>query len=502
MTTTVSTQLDTITCLLTLLILSLGASGWWYPHLARFLEYWYHRNIQKGPSSFTHALHVTKGQKIVRLGRNEFSITDPALVGSIYGDKTFRKSDHYAAFDVGGQVSLFSVRDEEEHGRRVKAVRGLFRAAEVARREDLIRDNVGRTIACIADIVAAAAASGTRSRGEGLNVLSLMRGYAVETISQFALGTRYLGPKDLSVLEVGHQFGLVLDDINNSVQFGRSQAWIVQQYDRFMDWYRLIRNARSADSDEAGARRRELEDAHAQYTEYCHTLAQQTARTDDAEYKTRLEIVGLSEAAVHAEISDLLFAGTDSTATTLSTALWYIYRDDTILERVRDDLEYVEDGQLATRPYLNAVLDEALRLAQPVPRRLPRVVPHNKDMFYAEDKHDDDWQKILPAGAIVGIAAYSLHRDPVFDDAEVFRPERWLQNDPQKRERMRSCFVPFGRGHRACIGQELARSEMRLVLRGIVEAFDGRSVGERPTYVDNFNASILGSNVSIHFKKR
>ncbi|CCG81786.1 putative Toxin biosynthesis cytochrome P450 monooxygenase [Taphrina deformans PYCC 5710] len=458
--------------------------------LPRFVRYWYSRNIVKGPSSFVHALHTSKKQQIVRLGSNEFSVTDPELIPVIYGDKSFLKSEQYAAFDVNGEASIFSMRDPVEHQRRVKAVRNMFKGPEVARQGHIMAHTINRAIECLENA----------STGAEIDVLALMRGYAVETTSIFALGIRYLEQEGLSTYEVGTKFGRVLDDINHSAKFGRSVAWPVKQYEALVIKLQPLWDLLQGSTVRVKHENLALKTAYESHTKFCQDLCTTTPE-HDVPYKLRLELLDLSEAALETEISDLLFAGTDSSATTLSTALWHLYNNPSILQALRDDLEYVDDEQLVSRPYLAAVLDESLRVAQPVPRRLPRVIA-GTGLIYAEDKHNDDWHKILPAGATVGMSAYSLHRDPSFEDPQRFNPARWLTTDEAKLRRMRQCLIPFGRGHRACIGQELARSEIRLMLRHVVTHYDGIAQGSAPEYVDNFNASILGSRVMVRLSSR
>ena len=99
---------------------------------------------------------------------------------------------------------------------------------------------------------------------------------------------------------------------------------------------------------------------------------------------------------------------------------------------------------------------------------------------------------------IDGLVAYTSHfiigRDPkVFGpDAEIFTPERWL-GDTDTGEKMNSDMLegrkdcekrlptsawrPFERGPRNCIGQELAKLEIRLILASTVRKYRFQKVG-------------------------
>lgn len=112
-------------------------------------------------------------------------------------------------------------------------------------------------------------------------------------------------------------------------------------------------------------------------------------------------------------------------------------------------------------PYLNAVIREAIRLHPAVSMMLERVVPPGGLRL-------DDGRGI-PAGTVVGINPWVVNRDfGVFgDDADSFRPERWLQDEDEGREdfevrlkEMRAADFSFGAGNRGCIGRNLAMMEM------------------------------------------
>ena len=53
-----------------------------------------------------------------------------------------------------------------------------------------------------------------------------------------------------------------------------------------------------------------------------------------------------------------------------------------------------------------------------------------------------------------------MHKDPdVFPNPFQFRPERWL-SDPAKLKHIHSYFVPFSKGSRNCVGQNLVYMQM------------------------------------------
>jgi cytochrome P450 len=89
------------------------------------------------------------------------------------------------------------------------------------------------------------------------------------------------------------------------------------------------------------------------------------------------------------------------------------------------------------------------------------------------------------------MSSYLMHRNPdVFPNPTVFEPERWINTDPEASKAMKMCLIPFSRGSRGCIGQNLAMCEMYLALGTFfrrIRDVAAEDVGEL-TYIDFFSA--------------
>lgn len=91
-------------------------------------------------------------------------------------------------------------------------------------------------------------------------------------------------------------------------------------------------------------------------------------------------------------------------------------------------------------PFLDGVCREALRIHAPIPSFLERIAPEAGLTIC---------DYLIPGGTIIGMQAYTNHRDPaVFLEPEQFAPERWLQPTAE----MKTNFLPFSAGPRACVG--------------------------------------------------
>jgi cytochrome P450 len=148
----------------------------------------------------------------------------------------------------------------------------------------------------------------------------------------------------------------------------------------------------------------------------------------------------LTDEELRDELMTLLVAGHETTATALAWCFDLVLR--------RPDLV----GEVARSTKLaDAVIRETLRLRAPfrlVSRRL--VAPLQVGPY------------TLPAGVAVGVNVYLTHRRPeIHPDPEAFRPERFLERQPD-------AWVPFGGGVRRCLGASFAIFEMGVVLRTVL----------------------------------
>ncbi|KAI4943432.1 hypothetical protein J4E91_009341 [Alternaria rosae] len=207
----------------------------------------------------------------------------------------------------------------------------------------------------------------------------------------------------------------------------------------------------------------------------------------------------LDDELVLAEAISILVAGSDTTAFTLAIVVQQMTENPAIFVKLRNELR--ESGitanedlgllRLEQLPYLTACVKEALRYAMPVPGRLPRVVPHAATPLIVD-------QKIVPAGTVVGMSAYSMHFDESIwgEDARSFNPARWLTEDAKELEKY---LVAFSKGARQCLGINLAYAEITLTLAMLVNRFrfepDKTMTESDMRRLDHFTYEFEGSGV-------
>ncbi|KAI9704833.1 MAG: hypothetical protein M1836_006613 [Candelina mexicana] len=169
------------------------------------------------------------------------------------------------------------------------------------------------------------------------------------------------------------------------------------------------------------------------------------------------------------EFQVLIGAGSDEIAIVLSATVFYSLKNAEIQKKILAELkEYNIDGynlpdyrELEKLPYMNAVINEGLRITLPIASRLTRVAP-DRDLFYKDYR--------IPAGTTVGMNMADLHHnEELFPDPHSFIPERWLGPDAVNNKRN---LVPFSRGSRNCVGMNLAYAAMPLITAAMFTRFD------------------------------
>ena len=192
----------------------------------------------------------------------------------------------------------------------------------------------------------------------------------------------------------------------------------------------------------------------------------------------------MDDREVFESMMTLVVAGHETTALALAWALWLLDRHPEVRARLGEELRGVDDAEkLAALPYLDAVCQETLRL-RPIAPGIARVL--NRPMTLGGYE--------LPAGVGLNPSLIALHRRPeLFDEPEAFRPQRFLERTFAPHE-----FMPFGGGHRRCLGAAFAMFEMKIVLGTILQSRALRLVDDGDVAMVPRN-TVLGPARSLRF---
>ncbi len=173
------------------------------------------------------------------------------------------------------------------------------------------------------------------------------------------------------------------------------------------------------------------------------------------------------------ELMTMLLAGHDTTALTLTYALYLLDEHPEARDRVHAEFDALGEARPTaadTREFAftSRVLEETMRLYPPVYVifRQPRT-----DVKLAGYR--------VPEDALVMLSQWAVHRDPRWWNApETFDPDRFLPE--RSRDRPNYAYFPFGGGPRICIGKRFSLLEAKLILATICRQFTLERVADGP----------------------
>jgi cytochrome P450 len=169
---------------------------------------------------------------------------------------------------------------------------------------------------------------------------------------------------------------------------------------------------------------------------------------------------------VRDQILTLLFAGHDTTTSTLAFLFYELARHPEWAERLADEQGRVAgDGApdaaqlFGEMPELEMAVNETLRLYPPA-----WIGPRRSDVEFEFGGYR------IPAGLPVNYSSWASHRLPdVFEEPHSFKPERFA---PEERAKLpKGAYVPFGAGPRICIGMRFGELEIRAIAAAILRRF-------------------------------
>jgi cytochrome P450 len=174
----------------------------------------------------------------------------------------------------------------------------------------------------------------------------------------------------------------------------------------------------------------------------------------------------------------MVIAGSDTSSVVMCLCIYHIISYKGVMEKLRHELDAVFHESDCNNfdklgkecPYLNAIINETLRLYPPVASGLQRETPGDKGGLSLR-VHGKNI--VIPPNVIVTTPTLALQRDPrnFSPQPDEFRPQRWLKPEEETAFN-RAAFNPFSYGPTSCIGKTLAFMEIRIVVASIVRNFD------------------------------
>jgi len=178
---------------------------------------------------------------------------------------------------------------------------------------------------------------------------------------------------------------------------------------------------------------------------------------------------GLDQEQAPHETFVQITAGSDSTAVGASTILLHLINNSLVYQKLlyeideavrRGKISYpvIKDSESHQLPYLQAVIKESFRIMPPVVTALYKEVPPEGDTIHG---------RFITGGTLIGAPIYGITRSKkVFGpDADLFRPERWLEAQGEQLTNMLpTAELVFYHGKWQCAGKVVAGLELNKVI--------------------------------------
>lgn len=414
------------------------------PKRAAISHIWLMRVQISGTSPQTHKKIHDKYGPVVRISPNQLSFCSASswkdIHGHVGGRQQFLKSD---AYTNEYHPSIVSARDPAQHGRMRKLLSHGFSQKALLEQEDIVIEYV--------DLLIKQINTYATDKPKGEEMVKWYNWITFDIIGDLAFGDPF-----------------------GSLKTAQPHFWVDSIFAsiKYLPWVTVFKRVPIAKYikkfilPEGAAEARK---AHFQYSRD-KVIKRMNNTAPRKDFLTRIlaakEAQGISLDELQSHSNVLIIAGSETTATFLSGFTYYICTTPSAYARltteIRDAFQNYEDiNGIATEKlkYLNAVIDETLRIFPPVPVGMPRVSPGETvdGMF-------------IPKGMEVSVSAWAAtHSEANFHKPYEFIPERWIDPDcTDKKE----ASQPFMLGSRVCLGRNLALLEMRTIVAKMLWTYD------------------------------
>ncbi|KAL1599628.1 hypothetical protein SLS60_007431 [Paraconiothyrium brasiliense] len=376
-------------------------SSWWYVRATR--THTWNRLIIR--------LHSKYGP-LIRIAPNEISVSTPKAVRQIYpvSASAFPKSDWYSVFRGTRKVDLFAGQDQRVHGQHRKMVARAYAM-------DTLRDLEPYVDYCLGLLVEQL----DRRVGDRVDMGKWVHLFSFDVIGEITWSANF------GFITAGVDDG-TFETIRN---MGRSGSWlghvpyvfhiheVLKPY--IGNWLGI--NGRHGAMRDFAMREtaRRSENPGGKKDLINHFFDAHEKNPEDFTYT---DVISMGTTQVS--------AGSDTIAVSIRAIIYYVLRNPAVKSKLVAELDEanrkgglsspIKHIEAAKLKYLQAVINEGLRVHPALGVNLPRVVPPGGATIEGQ---------YIPAGTVVSMNAWVVHRDrDVYGvDADVFRPERWLERD-------------------------------------------------------------------------
>jgi len=419
------------------------------PFFASVTRLWLIRRATEGKMNRVMLkLHAQHGD-LVRISPNEVSVASLPAIKQIYGaGSKFRKSDWYSVAQGHRKFDLFAERDETIHAKQRRLVSNIYSMSGLKALEGYVDNTINVFMMKMKEM-----------QGQSVDLGNWVQLFAVDVIGEITFSKRF------GFMDTGDDGSL---EAVKRAQ--RSLVWVGQVPTVF--WINDLLSPFIGSWLALTARHGSLRQFAAK--EVAARLERGGSEKDilNRLFATHKEKPEFDYNGVISMATSNIFAGTDTTAISTRAIIYNLLRNPECRRKLVEEIDHFRNqGKLSDpvrleeasqMPYLQACMWEALRLHPVVGMNLPRVVPPGGTEINGVR---------FPAGTVVGVNPWVVQRneDVYGEDADIFRPERWLERETGP---MHQYFFAFGAGARLCIGKNISWMEMSKLIPTLFMRYD------------------------------
>jgi cytochrome P450 len=416
--------------------------------------------------------------------RHLMVVSDPAIIGTLLRDRpdAMRRTVRSArAFQELGTTGVFNAEGEDWRRQRKLVMRALT--------PEVIRNFFPTLVSLTGRLLRRWEAAG--AQGREVNVLRDLKAWTLDVTIALAMG------QDINTLE--HDTNPLQRDIETI--FNRVARRLTTPF----SYWRYFKLPVDRAADAASARietsvsgfveqtRARLRDNPALRAKPTNLLEAFVAARDESDS-------GFTDENVIGNAVTMVFAGEDTTSNTIAWLMNFVARDTRVAALIAAEADAAlgentvlnDFGSLDRFPYLDAAVDEAMRL-KPVAPFLG--LETNREVVIGDVR--------VPERTPVLVITRHAGMDPVdFPEPEAFKPERWLgekraaSDDPARK------LFPFGGGPRFCPGRYLALAEIKMAMSMVTRNFRLEVDRDAPEVRELFTFTMTPSALPVHLVPR
>ncbi|KAF1950890.1 cytochrome P450 [Byssothecium circinans] len=425
---------------------------------------------------------------VVCLGPNEVSVNCvKGGIRDVYAggfEKGGNGFNWYAFFaNYGGVNNMFSTGDNKTHSARKRMLSNVYSKSAVTASPALLAQistiMYDRFLPCLASTF-------SKERDAGvLNIYALLSASTMDIVTGYIFGLKSSSnllndPKKLEwFLDLYNsrrsynfwpqEFPQLTAFVEKWTKYEVVPKWVPEANEEIEKWTREMCESAASVQQQSEVR---VEDTPSVFQQLSTALSKGAKKSGDEKLDLSPQIAS--------EVLDHLAAGFDTSGITLTYMIHELCRHPDVQSRLQQELRTLSPPLVPSSspnvpdpkavdalPFLHAVAWETLRLHSAIPGPQPRVTPPQGCHLGPEDK-----AYYVPGGVRVSASAGLLHlNEEVYERADKWRPERWLDldklDDDKRRDAESRWFWAFGSGGRMCVGSHLAVYQMKYIVAAL-----------------------------------